>query len=143
MHGANSCDFAHLLSISNVRRYPLGASNGVPPCKAIPQEDNKEWAVTAYALQSLLHQNSACSTTQFKQQTSHYSSNQNTTHVQVGNSDCLSADDSIEIIILIVKFRLSFTLLSYSIMCIRGARSTPHHPVTNSIYLQLAEGQVH
>ena len=41
-----------------------------------------------------------------------------------------------------LQCRLSFVLLSYSIMCIRGARSTQHHPVTESIDPQLAEGQV-
>ena len=38
--------------------------------------------------------------------------------------------------------RLSFALLCCSIMCIRGSRSSHHHPAMESMDLQLAEGQI-
>jgi len=42
-----------------------------------------------------------------------------------------------------LRCRMSFALLLCSIMCIRGARSSQHHPATEDIDLQLAEGQLH
>ena len=42
-----------------------------------------------------------------------------------------------------LRCRMSFALLRCSIMCIRGARSSRHHPATEYIDLQLAEGQCH
>ena len=42
-----------------------------------------------------------------------------------------------------LRCRLSFALLHCSIMCIRGPRSSKHHPALESIDLQLAEGQLH
>ena len=42
-----------------------------------------------------------------------------------------------------LRCRMSFALLRCSIMCIRGARSSQHHPATEAIDLQLAEGQLH
>ena len=42
-----------------------------------------------------------------------------------------------------LRCRMNFALLRCSIMCIRGARSSQHHPATEAIDLQLAEGQLH
>ena len=42
-----------------------------------------------------------------------------------------------------IRCRLSFALLRASIMSVRGARSSRHHPATeNPIDLQLAEGRL-
>ena len=42
-----------------------------------------------------------------------------------------------------LRCRMSFALLRCSTMCIRGASSSQHHPATEAIDLQLAEGQLH